>query len=167
VNLKLTIVVLSAIAIIGCAPKKKTNGTSPMPAKADVLNVPSSPAVTYTPPPAPQPVVYDTPQQRPQPVIQDAVADASDQKTVAAEPIAEPAAAQTPTAPHRHAVAAAKPAAKKSASGGTRYTIKKGESLWTIAQAHYGDGNKWKRIAAANPKLNPDRVQAGQTIVLP
>ena len=45
--------------------------------------------------------------------------------------------------------------------------VKKGESLWSIAQARYGNGNKWKQIAAANPKMDPNRVQAGQTITLP
>jgi 5'-nucleotidase len=45
--------------------------------------------------------------------------------------------------------------------------VKRGDSLWSIAQTRYGNGNKWKTIAAANPNINPDRIQAGQTIVLP
>jgi 5'-nucleotidase len=62
----------------------------------------------------------------------------------------------------------ARPAPRRTASsGGTRYKVKKGESLWSIAQARYGNGNKWKAIAAANPSIDPDRIQAGQTIVLP
>jgi hypothetical protein len=71
VKLKLPVIILTAIAIVGCAPKKKSPDTSPMPAAGSVLNVPgtpSAPAASYTPPPAPQPVVYDTPQQREQPV---------------------------------------------------------------------------------------------------
>jgi 5'-nucleotidase len=147
---KLTVTLLAAIAIVGCTSNKKKQDTSPMPAAGSVLNVPSAPAAQYTPPPAPQPVVYDTPQQRPQRVIEDAMVDASDDVAYAPEP-----------APQRQA------ARKPAVSRGTSYKVKKGESLWTIAETRYGDGNKWKRIAAANPKLNPDKVQAGQTIVLP
>ena len=65
-----------------------------------------------------------------------------------------------------HSWACAASVSAKSA-GGTKSTIKKGESLWSIAQSHYGNGNKWKSIAAANPKLDPNKIQAGQTIVLP
>ena len=163
-KLTLPVFILTAIAIVGCAPKKKKGpDTSPMPAAGSVLNVPgtpSAPAASYTPPPAPQPVVYDTPQQREQPVVQDAVVDASDSPTVMTTPEPRPARS---LAPARQV--AQKSAAKRSSNA--KYTIKKGESLWSIAADKYGDGNKWKRIAAANPKLNPDRVMAGQTIVLP
>jgi 5'-nucleotidase len=76
---------------------------------------------------------------------------------------------------HRHACRSihAAPAAgrvrsaRAASATGTKYTVKKGESLWTIAQAKYGNGNKWKAIAAANPKIDPNHVRAGQTIVLP
>jgi 5'-nucleotidase len=50
---------------------------------------------------------------------------------------------------------------------GARYTIKKGDSLWKIAQAKYGDGNRWKKIANANPQIDPNNIKAGQTITIP
>lgn len=145
------VILLVAIALsAGCKSNTKNHDTALMSA-AGTLNVPSSPAVAYTPPPAPQPMVYDTPQQQAQPVIgEEAMADASDETYAAPAPA--PRAAVRRTA---------------SAARGTRYTIKKGESLWSIAEDRYGNGNKWKAIAAANPRLDPDRVQAGQTIVLP
>jgi 5'-nucleotidase len=165
VNLKLAVIILTSIAIVGCAPKKKKPAdTSPMPAAGKALDVPSTPtapAASYTPPPAPQPVVYDTPQQREQPVIQDAVVDASDSPPA----ITTPHAAAARYTPPARQVAQKSPA--KRSNSGQKYTIKKGESLWSIAEDKYGDGNKWKKIAAANPKVNPDRVMVGQTIVLP
>src|SRR5688572_15862665 len=122
-----------------------------MPA-AGTLNVPPAPAVSYTPPPAPQPLVHDTPQQREQPVIgEEPVADASDEVSLTSTSSYTP-----PPAPR-----------KAPAARGTRYTVKTGESLWSIAERRYGNGNKWKSIAAANPSIDPDHVKAGQTIVLP
>lgn len=109
---------------------------------------PAAPPATFTPGAPPQPVVYDAPA-APQPVVDEPVADASESVT----PIRS-----VPRV--RKASATIKP-------GGAKYTIKKGESLWSIAQAKYGNGNKWKAIAAANPKLDPNKVQAGQTITLP
>ena len=54
-----------------------------------------------------------------------------------------------------------------SSAGGNKYTVKKGDSLWCIAVSKYGNGNKWKSIAAANPKMDPNKVRAGQVITLP
>lgn len=58
------------------------------------------------------------------------------------------------------------PGATSGAAGGT-YVVQKGETLWKIATKVYGDGQRWKDIAAANPGLNPNAIQAGQTITLP
>jgi 5'-nucleotidase len=77
----------------------------------------------------------------------------------AAAPIyVEPAVTQTPVA----AAPAAAPAA-----GGSSYTVKKGDTLFSIAKGAYGNGNQWQRIAQANPGLSPTTLKAGKTIVLP
>ena len=47
------------------------------------------------------------------------------------------------------------------------YTIVKGDTLWSIAQREYGDGQKWKDIAQANPSVDPKKLAIGQQITLP
>jgi phage tail protein X len=54
-------------------------------------------------------------------------------------------------------------------AGGTKYTVKKGDALWSIADRTYGRKNADRMVAAikaANPGLG-DQVRAGQSIVLP
>jgi 5'-nucleotidase/UDP-sugar diphosphatase len=53
------------------------------------------------------------------------------------------------------------------ASTSGTYTIKKGDTLYSIARNTYGDGKQWQRIASANPGINPHKLRVGQTIVLP
>ncbi len=61
---------------------------------------------------------------------------------------------------------------------GSRYQVKSGDSLWSIAHAHYGYGHAWPSIFAFNqlgtvkphvhPRLlHPDELKIGQTIFLP
>ncbi len=48
------------------------------------------------------------------------------------------------------------------------YTIQKGDTLWSIAESHYGDGSRWKDILEANPEIeDPKNLREGQEIVLP
>lgn len=47
------------------------------------------------------------------------------------------------------------------------YTVRKGDTLWSIAQREYGDGQKWRDISAANPSLDPKKMAVGQQITLP
>jgi 5'-nucleotidase len=158
------VIALTCAMSVGCNMMKKKDAST-MPAKsASALNIPATPAQTAPAAPAaqytlpPQPVVYDPPAAQ-QPVIGEAAtADASDASYAAAP------ANPTPT----RKVSSSARATKASASGGgSKYTVKKGDSLWTIAVAKYGNGNKWKSIAAANPKIDPNHVRAGQTITLP
>jgi 5'-nucleotidase/UDP-sugar diphosphatase len=153
---------------VGCNSMGKKKDASTMPMKSAALNIPATPpavapapAQQFTPPP--QPVVYDPPPAQ-QPVIgEGAVADASD--TAYAAP-ASPAPSRKMTSSSAHASHSSHGVSSNAATG-AKYTIKKGDSLWSIAQAKYGNGNKWKTIAAANPKLDPNKVRAGQTITLP
>jgi 5'-nucleotidase len=74
-------------------------------------------------------------------------------------PVAQqPAAAEAPQAA---------PASAQQAAAGGKYTVKKGDTLWKIAAANYGNGNQWQKITAANPGLSAETLKAGQTIVLP
>ena len=50
------------------------------------------------------------------------------------------------------------------------YTVVKGDSLWKIAKAHYGNGNQWRKIYEANRVTigdNPDLIHPGQTLTIP
>ena len=44
------------------------------------------------------------------------------------------------------------------------YTIKSGDTLWTICKKKLGDGAKWKEIAKLNGIDNPYNIQPGQVI---
>jgi len=61
------------------------------------------------------------------------------------------------------------PAAQTAAAtgAGAKYQVKKGDTLWKIATAHYGNGNQWQKIVSANPGLSPETLKAGQNIVIP
>jgi 5'-nucleotidase len=51
--------------------------------------------------------------------------------------------------------------------GGGAYTVKKGDTLYSIARSRYGDGKQWQKIASANPGVRPETLKVGQTITLP
>lgn len=42
-----------------------------------------------------------------------------------------------------------------------------GDTLWTIAQRTYGDGAQWRRIASANPGIDPRRLEVRDELVVP
>ena len=46
--------------------------------------------------------------------------------------------------------------------------VKRGDSLWKLAQARFGDGNAWTCVAQANPGLqNSNLIFAGQIVAIP
>jgi len=49
----------------------------------------------------------------------------------------------------------------------TSYTIRKGDTLWSISRQVYGNGNRWQDIASANNIANPKKLRVGQTLLLP
>lgn len=48
-----------------------------------------------------------------------------------------------------------------------RHKVKRGESLWVIAQQYYGDGNRYMEIARANKLTNPSLLRVGQMLTIP
>ncbi len=64
-----------------------------------------------------------------------------------------------------------KPAAAGSTAAETFYVVKEGDSLWKIAEAHYGAGKgaKYMEIFEANRPLlsDPDKIQPGQRLRIP
>lgn len=47
------------------------------------------------------------------------------------------------------------------------YTVERGDSLWTIARALYGDGSRWTAIADANPAVKGGQIHPGDMLILP
>lgn len=54
-----------------------------------------------------------------------------------------------------------------STIGEKKHTVRRGETLFSIAKASYGSGKEWKKIAAANPGLSPSKLKVGQVIAMP
>lgn len=83
-------------------------------------------------------------------------------------PTAEPIAAQ-PISDNQPVMYSANPAAAQTSatSGIKKYTIKKGDTLFSIAKTNYGSGRDWQKIASANPGLEPSKLKVGQQIVIP
>lgn len=55
-------------------------------------------------------------------------------------------------------------------TGNDTVIVKKGESLWAIAEHVTGDGTRWKELADANPNKNWTQdyvVQIGEELKLP
>jgi len=81
----------------------------------------------------------------------------------AVEPVPGPSGELSPSGPGAY-----EPEPLPPAQPATRtYTIKKGDTLWSIATREYGDGQKWKAISQANPSLDPKKLMIGQQITLP
>lgn len=58
--------------------------------------------------------------------------------------------------------------ARKQEEGALRYTVRRGDDLWSIAERFYGDGLAWSRIVAANPMIAaPDQIDIGWELILP
>ena len=52
--------------------------------------------------------------------------------------------------------------------GQVRYTVKRRDTLWSIADRHLGDPLRYRDIAALNPHLGPDyQIHPGQVLTLP
>ena len=61
---------------------------------------------------------------------------------------------------------APKPAPKPKRDN-RHYTIKRGDTLWDLAQKYYGNPYAWTRIAQANQNPDPRRLQIGRKMIIP
>ena len=58
-------------------------------------------------------------------------------------------------------------AAPGSAAAGNKYTVQPGDNLSKISQKFYGDANKYMTIAKANHIEDPNKIKAGQELIIP
>lgn len=54
-----------------------------------------------------------------------------------------------------------------SGSSSSTYTVRKGDTLWSIADAKLGDGNRYREIATLNKLADADELSVGQKLKLP
>lgn len=58
----------------------------------------------------------------------------------------------------------AEPTAAPTAAAGTRYKVKKGDTMWAIAQRY---GITLKALREANPDVDPTKMRVGTVLVIP
>ena len=51
--------------------------------------------------------------------------------------------------------------------GDQTYTVQPGDNLSKISEHFYGDANKYPQILKANKLEDPDKIKAGQKLVIP
>lgn len=146
--------------ITDLTPASYTPPAKPAPA-APPAAAPAAPAPTAAAPAAPAPAA-------PAPTM---AAPTTPAPAAPAPTMAAPAAPAAPApAPNTMAAAPVAPAPAATAAkpaGPTKYTVVKGDSLWKIAEATYGDGEKWTEIAKLNSLRHPNVIQVGTELELP
>ena len=102
------------------------------------------------------------------PAAEEPAAEAQDapETAPAVEPT-EPQAVEEPATPAESTPAEAAPAEAAPAAPPTTYVVVAGDNLWDVAERLYGDGERWRDIAAANPGIDPGRLEVGATLNLP
>ncbi len=49
----------------------------------------------------------------------------------------------------------------------TKYTVKTGDTLWSIAETFYKSGYNWVDLQKENGLINPDHIEVGQILTVP
>ncbi|CAN7449793.1 5'-nucleotidase C-terminal domain-containing protein [Neorhizobium sp. LjRoot104] len=139
------------------------------PAPAPTAAAPAAPAPAATPAPTAAAPAAPAPAAPAPTAAAPAAPAAPAPNTMAAAPAAPKPAAPAAPAPNTMAAAPATPAPAAAAkpAGPTKYTVAKGDSLWKIAEATYGDGEKWTEIAKLNSLRHPNVIQVGAELELP
>ncbi|RDL50093.1 Trifunctional nucleotide phosphoesterase protein YfkN [Ensifer sp. M14] len=80
---------------------------------------------------------------------------------------AEPATEAKPATDATATQPATDAAVSTTASGPQKHVIAKGDTLWDLAKAFYGDGAVWAKISAANGKPAPRHLHVGTELEIP
>lgn len=83
-----------------------------------------------------------------------------------ATPTATPAATQIAKTEDQEEKVSTPEKGIEANAGGT-YIVQRGDNLWNIAVAAYGDGYRWVDIAKANNLVNPSIIHAGNVLTIP
>jgi proteasome lid subunit RPN8/RPN11 len=97
-------------------------------------------------------------------VLQDQLAAAS---LPTAAPTAEPTPEPTPTPEPSAAPTPAGPAPGDAVSVTIEHVLAPDETLWEVAVKYLGSGDRYTEIVDANPGIDPENLQPGETIVVP
>jgi tetratricopeptide (TPR) repeat protein len=100
------------------------------------------------------------------PPVENEKAAAAPAETV--EPV-KPQAVPLPEAGPEERSDLAAPVVPVAAAGPAQYVVQPGQSLWSIAVDHLGDGTRYREILDLNPELqgDPARLRPGQSLRLP
>ncbi len=73
-----------------------------------------------------------------------------------------------PPAKKPEALRLSQPAKRDVVQAPERVRVRRGDSLWKLAERHLGGGKHWRKIAAVNPQLSdPNLIRIGEWIRLP
>ncbi|WLS03208.1 5'-nucleotidase C-terminal domain-containing protein [Shinella oryzae] len=86
---------------------------------------------------------------------------------VAAATAAQPASEGEKTTTDAAAGSTPAESASSTAAAGGKHVIARGDTLWDIAKAAYGDGTLWRRIADANGNPRPRALHIGTELSIP
>ncbi len=84
-----------------------------------------------------------------------------------AEPATTTTTTTTETANPETKPAAETPATTTAAASETKHVIVRGDTLWDLAKAVYGDAELWKKIAEANGNPVPEKLAIGAELTIP
>ncbi len=116
-------------------------------------------------PPAPRYAPYRPPVKR-SPFARPKIFTAAPPMIAPSRPPAAHLAPAQPPAPVAPTIAPLNPAKRDVLP--TVVTVKRGDSLWKLAEQHLGRGLRWHDLLSANPGiLDPNHIVAGSQIVLP
>jgi len=127
---------LFSLVISGCAPELARTNYGPE--EQQWKNYVQGCYNTWSPPPAPAPYSENSTSTSAVSEIDSVPLATTAETTIPVASIEEPAL-MTPS-----------PVLKASKPTSNTYTVKKGDSLWTISKKVYGDGKCWKKILDAN-----------------